>query len=488
MNAVEQLAADGATLIVTLDCGISDVGPIRRAVELGMDVIVTDHHEPPPELPPAYAIVDHKQEDCPYPDKHLCGTGVGFKVIQGVIAKLKTQNSKIKTGKTLSEYIFTLPESWSEGHEKWLLDMVGIATLSDMVPLTGENRVLASYGLRVLRKSPRKGLSRLLSKLKMSQKHLTEDDVAFMITPRINAASRMGAPMDAFRMLSATTDTEADIHASHLDQINNERKGIVASLTKEVRKRIEHRYGSRSETGITGENGGLPPVLVLGDPEWRPSLLGLVANSCVEEFGRPTFLWGRDGDGSLKGSCRAAKGSDVVSIMRSAPAPTFTQFGGHKQSGGFAVHPDHIHFLETYLNDAARNISGSDIEADGDDDAGVEYVDMEMSMDGVGWRLQEDIERLAPFGMGNPKPTFLFTQVSPASVRRFGKAKDHIELTFKRADGSSVAAIAFFADKHSWISVLEGSSKPIDLVASVEKSVFRGRKELRLRIQDVVVG
>ncbi|MBP6858944.1 MAG: DHH family phosphoesterase, partial [Candidatus Pacebacteria bacterium] len=279
VEAVEQLAAEGVKLLITLDCGISDVEPVRRANELGLEVIITDHHEPPAQLPTAFAIVDHKQEDCIYPDKNICGTGVGFKLIQAVIKK-------------------GIP--WKEGHEKWLLDMVGIATLSDMVPLVGENRVFAYYGLQVLRKSPRKGLVRLLAKLKMSQPHLSEDDIAFMITPRINAASRMGVPMDAFKLLAAETEDEARTHADHLDEINNERKGIVAALVKEVKKIIRERY----ETP--------PHAIVLGNPDWKPSLLGLVANTCAEEFDRPVFLWGRDGEGCLKGSCRSEGTSNIV--------------------------------------------------------------------------------------------------------------------------------------------------------------------------------
>ena len=259
VEAVEQFVKDGVKLLITLDCGISDVEAVRVGSEKGIDIIITDHHEPHEELPPAFAIVDHKQKDCNYPEKILCGSGVGFKLIQAI---LKINRFGLK-----------------EGQEKWFLDMVGLATLSDMVPLVGENRVFAGYGLMVLRKSPRKGLMRLLSHLKIAQRFLTEDDVGFMITPRINAASRMGVPMDAFRLLATDDDEEAHKYVEHLDKINNERKGTVAAIVKEVKKIINERHRDNPRS-----------VIVVGNPEWRPSLLGLVANTCSEEFGRPAFL------------------------------------------------------------------------------------------------------------------------------------------------------------------------------------------------------
>lgn len=451
-GAVDTLAESGVNLLITVDCGIADAGPVKRANERGMDVIVTDHHEPPRELPPAFAIIDHKQADCAYPDKNLCGSGVAFKVVQAVCAVSARDGSPLIKA----------------GQEKWLLDMVGIATLSDMVPLTGENRALAQYGLQVLRKSPRTGLRRLLDKLRMDQRHLTEDDVAFMITPRINAASRMGVPMDAFNLLSASDEAEASVYADHLEAINNERKGIVAALVKDIKKHIRERHGTEA-----------PPVIVLGNPEWRPSLLGLAANSCAEEFGRPVFLWGRDGDNAIKGSCRSEGKTHVVELMRSVPSGVFTQFGGHRHSGGFAVASDEIHFLEKHLNEAASRLAVTP-----EDDAAI-WIDAELRLEEVGYDLWDEIARLAPFGTGNPRPAFMFRQVRPIDVRRFGKANEHIELGFAGRSGRRLGAIAFFGAESEWAgSVAVGV--PVDLVASPEKSMFRGRPELRLRIIDVL--
>jgi len=494
IEAIEQLLSEGVKLLITLDCGITDVKPVELAMKRGMEVIITDHHEPPAILPEAFAIIDHKQKDCVYPDKNLCGSAVAFKFIQAIIKKDKENNANDSI----------LKNGWKDGHEKWLLDMVGIATLSDMVTLTGENRVFAYYGLEVLRKSQRKGLVRLLEKLKINQKYLTEDDIAFMITPRINAASRMGLPMDAFSLLSAQTDLDAQTFADHLDHINNERKGVVAALSKEIKKILHDRYGGQT-SGSGGENSNLPDVIVLGNSDWRPSLLGLVANTCAEQFGRPVFLWGRDGDGGIKGSCRSEGVSSVVEIMRGVPENIFIKYGGHKHSGGFEVGRDQVHFLDQHLNEAQSKIlnlkleikNKSEILNSKEDDVADEneMIDMELSMDDVSWNLYNDIAKLAPFGMDNPKPVFLFRKVVPVAVKIFGKGKEHVEVTFARSGGQKIPAISFFGANEKWVKDLVVSDtaggkqifKQIDLIASIEKSLFAGRTELRLRIVDVVI-
>lgn len=451
-DAVEQFVKDGVQLLVTLDCGISDIEAVKLAQDKGIDVIITDHHEPHDELPPAYAIVDHKQADCNYPEKILCGSGVGFKLIQAIL-KLNRFNLK-------------------EGHEKWLLDMVGLATLSDMVPLTGENRTLAYFGLKVLKISPRKGLMRLLSHLRINQKQLTEDDIGFMITPRINAASRMGEPMDAFHLLATDDDIEAHKYVEHLDKINNERKGTVASLVKEVKKIIKERFADNPRN-----------VIVAGNPEWRPSLLGLVANTLAEEFCKPAFLWGRDGDGVIKGSCRSGGTVSVIDIMHKVPEGIMLQYGGHSASGGFAVSNEAIHHFDDHLNNAFELLLKDCKEIES------EYIDMDIPIDMVNWDTYSDIEKLAPFGVGNEKPVFIFKNVKISGIKEFGKEKNHLEITFKKENRQIVKAIGFFMDFETFEN-REGKQMKvgdnIDLIATMEKSLFGGRTELRLRIVDII--
>jgi single-stranded-DNA-specific exonuclease len=453
-DAVKQFIADGVKLLITIDCGIADTAHVKEAQDAGIDVIITDHHMPPleaSEIPPAYAIINPKQVGCAYPEKMLCGSGVVFKLIQGILAK---DRLGIK-----------------EGHEKWFLDMVGVATLSDMVPLTGENRMLAYYGLMVLRKSPRLGIMRLLRELSVDQRYITEDDIGFTIGPRINAASRMGVPMDAFNLLATNDPVEADQYAKHLNAINDERKGTVAALVKEAKKIISERWG----------DDAMPKVIVMGNPQWRPALVGLAANTLAEKYSCPTFIWGRDGDGVIKGSCRSEGETDLVGLMRiaeSASPGTFIQFGGHAFSGGFSISNEKIHDLPKKINDAFDTLKKMPKAVP------AILVDKEMSLGDVTWGTYRTIEKLAPFGMANPKPLFMFKNVTPSVVRQFGKDKNHLEVML-----GGVKAIGFFMTSADWTDSLGGDiavGKPITLIAHFEKSVFRGKTELRLRIVDVL--
>lgn len=458
-DATDLFKKNGVTLMITIDCGIADVGEVEYANSLGLDVIVTDHHLPHEILPDAYAIINPKQPGCEYPEKMLCGSGVIWKVICAVL-----QHKEFK-----KKYSVT------EGWEKWLLDMVGLATLSDMVPLRGENRVLASYGLYVMRKSPRPGLQKLCQMLKMNQAHLTEEDIGFMITPRINAASRMGVPRDAFVMLSETDPVQAGVMAEHLNEINDERKGVVASMVKEIKKIISERED------VLGD------VIVLGNPKWKPSLLGLVANSFGDEHNRPVFLWGRSGeemkdeDGHviLKGSCRAGGDTNIVKLMEHAK-DAFLDFGGHAGAGGFSVSLNFVHELEGKLNAAFKELLNERSEPE------PIVLDQEISIDDVEWSMYSHVEKLAPFGMDNPKPLFLISDVVISALKQFGKEKNHLELTFHKKNGKSVQAIGFFSDPSTYKVTLEAGKK-INLVAHIEKSMFRNFPELRLRIVDVIV-
>ena len=440
--AVEKLAAAGAKLIITIDCGTGDVAAVARANELGVDVIITDHHEPPKTLPAAIAVVNPKLGSYPFPD--LCGAAVIYKLVQ---ALLQTSNFAV-----------------APGLEKWWLDMVGVATIADMVPLVGENRVFAHYGLKVLRKTRRPGLQQLLRKAKMNQQYLTEEDIGFTIGPRINAASRMDAPEHAFHLLTVTDEDEAGGYVERLEKLNSERKSSVAQMTKELHVRL---------AALTE----IPPVLVLGNPLWRPALAGLAANKLAEEYNRPVFLWGRDGNDCIKGSCRSGGGVSVVRLMN-ATASVFSEHGGHHMSGGFAVHDEHIFTLSDALNQAYTTLGAEAVVP-------VErVVDATLSLDEVFGELRRTLAALAPFGAGNPKPLFAFANVTPLQVTPFGKVKEHLKLEFKTKQGP-LEAIAFFAAPADF-SVTPDADKVCTILAHVEESFFMGRRQTRLRIVDIV--
>lgn len=431
------------SLIITIDCGTSDLEAADFAKELGIDLIITDHHEPKEKLPEAVAVVNPKVGDS-YPFSGLCGSGVIFKLVRAILQKNR----------------FDL----SVGKEKWWLDMVGVATIADMVPLVDENRVLAFYGLKVLRKTRRPGLQKLLYKQRVNLNFLNEDDVGFTIGPRINAASRMDTPEDAFLLLSTTDEVEAAEKVSHLEKLNTNRKSLVAQMTKDINKRLKLKEE-------------LPEVFVLGDADWRPSLVGLSANKLAEEYNRPVFLWGKDGNGKIKGSCRSGGGVSVVKLMNKIPE-AFSEFGGHHTAGGFTVRAEKIHHLSDLLCQ-----SFLDLGEEAKTNETLE-VDLEITADDLSYALLKAQKQCAPFGLSNPKPIYLVRKVIPQEVAVFGKTKEHTKIILA-TEGITKEAITFFKLPENF-SVLPEVGKEVSLLAHLEESFFMGRKQIRLRVLDVV--
>jgi single-stranded-DNA-specific exonuclease len=456
VSGVEKLALEGTTLLITVDCGITDVESIGRAQELGMDVILTDHHLPQNEaeggLPKAFAVIDPKQEGETNEFREFCGGGLAWKLACAVLA-----------------HGFTGREHIQEGWEKWLLDMAGLSTIADMVPLVGENRVIAKYGLMVMRKSPRIGFQKLLKNARVNQRFITEEDVGFMIAPRVNAASRMGNPRDAFELFTTEDEVRADALAKELEKINRSRRAVAGAITKAAHERLEERK-------LKGE---LPPVIALGDPDWRPGLLGLVANTLAEEYERPVFLWGREGGTSLKGSCRAGvPGVSVVDIMAGA-SDTFAGFGGHRASGGFTVKDDTVFFLEEKLNESYAKLPPAE-------DAVEAFADAELSALHATDALLTRLSKLAPFGMGNEKPVFAFRQVRISRVSWFGKSEEHLKVSITTDGFDSLEGIAFYAKRELGPKVKSlQSGIEANILASLERDQFTKGRPIRLRLISV---
>ncbi len=464
LEAIKGFAKSGVGLLITIDLGITAVAEVAQAGVDGIDVIITDHHLPPEVLPRAYAILNPKTDD--YPEKMLCGAGVVFKFVQGFLKKYG-EFFKVK-----------------DGTEKWMLDMAGLATLSDMVPLTGENRAIAYFGMKVLKKSPRPGLQKLLAKMNIDQRYLSPDDVGFMITPRLNAASRMDNPMRAFELLATSDEVEGGILADHLSKINDERKTIVTGIMREVNKKLE-TYEHKE-------------VMVIGNPKWRVGILGLVAGKICDQHKKPVFVWGKDENDCIKGSCRSDGSVSVVELM-TATCESFLEFGGHELAGGFTVHGDKIHFLEEQLSlnfkkittlkntpSALRNTQGTSPYVGGGQ-VGVNF-DTKFTLEEVHMKNWRELEKLEPFGFGNPKPVFLFENVNIDNIKKFGKngSGEHLEITFSDASDryKKAKAVSFFSGIDSFKNKLEESLK-VNLLATFDLSRFRGREELRLRIEDI---
>lgn len=445
LSAIKGFAEKSVKLLITIDLGITTVAEVAQAEVDGIDVIIMDHHLPMENLPRAYAILNPKTDS--YPEKMLSAAGVVFKFAQAFIKKYG-EFFKIKNGA-----------------EKWMLDMAGLATLSDMVPLLGENRAMANFGIKVLRKSPRPGLQKLLAKMNIDQRYLTEDDIGFMVVPRLNAASRMDDPMRAFELLSTEDEAEADTLADHLSKINDERKIIVAGIMREVKKKFEKRE--------------MRDVIVIGNPKWRVGVLGLVAGKISDEYKKPVFVWGKDENDFIKGSCRSDGSVSVVELM-TATSEHFLEFGGHELAGGFTVHNEKIHFLEETLSVSYSKTRKIKIADD------IAY-DIKSDLSMVNMKNYKEIEKLAPFGLGNPKPIFLFENIKIEKIKKFGKngSEEHLEIIFSDANGNKAKAISFFSTPDSFEKPLaEGLSA--NLLATFDLSRFRGREELRLRIVDII--
>ncbi len=447
-QAIEKLANQGADLIITVDCGIANHAEVAYAASLDLEVIITDHHLVLESgLPKAYAVINPKRPDDKYPNKMLAGAGVAFKLVQGLIKKM--------------------PYPPTLGWEKWLLDLVAIATVSDMMSLVGENRALVWFGLKVLRQTRRLGLQSLLRRLRLKSEYLTEDDIAFVIGPRINTASRMSHASQAYYLLTTTEPAVANTIATHLEEKNSERRASVDIILDDL----------VNQDSITQSS---PPVIVAGHKDWSLGVLGLTASRVVEKHQRVVFLWGQNGLGEIKGSCRSNGSVNVVELMTMAGGDQlFSNYGGHSQAGGFSLVSGSADLatLQERLGVAYELLEKKEI--------GQEIIiDRELSLDQISESLYRQLQALAPFGIGNPKPIFLFSAVKLVSVKTFGATNNHLELGLMVDPDKTIKAIAFF---NPFIDLKLRVGQTIDLAAVIEKSYFYRAPELRLRIVDLKI-
>lgn len=485
-HAIDALKAKGVSLMITVDLAITNIDEVAYAKSVGVDVIVTDHHLPivadlaegsrprRQVVPDAIAVINSKQDVCEYWDDMLCGCAVAWKLSCALLMRFKEDIAAYKGSDGKISEAAGVPESYykvlltvdalKEGYEKWMLDLVGISTISDMVPLVKENRALAHFGLKVLRQTKRHGLNQVFRMQGVSKEHLTEEDIAFTIAPRINAAGRMGDPIQAHHMLYEKDSTFAQGYVEDLEALNMERKESVKDITGGIS--FDHEvYGNT--------------VVSVGDLSWRPGILGLIAQKIIDETGKPTFVWGQGDDKTtVKGSCRSKGDVHVVELMARVQElfpGVITHSGGHEQAGGFSCALDRVGELSDALNEAYKHVTITEL---GNEEL---VADAPLSLSDVNLMTHNAVNILSPFGVGNPKPLFSFNSVTSLSVRWFGKKGEHLEVMYPNNKGQ-VKAIMFFAPKE----LEEKARKPHTLLAHLEKSVFRGKTELRLRIRDIV--
>lgn len=452
MKHVEEFLRNGAKLIITIDCGITSFEEIKHAEERSCAVIVLDHHLIPPAWPPASAIIDPKRESDPYPYRFLSGAALAWKTAYAFLSRHHPEKKEMA---------------------RWMLDVVAIAAVADMVPLTYENRALVSYGLTVLSKTRRLGLKALYRTANV-RGPISAEDIGFVIAPRINAASRMDHANISFGLLTTSSADEAEHLARHLEEKNRERKVLVEQIIQTI---IDKLPASSIQHPAS--------LIVKGDPAWPPGVLGIAATRVMERFRVAVFLWGGIGENEeqnvYRGSCRSLGDINVVDLMRAANENgadlLFEDFGGHKQAGGFAIRADRIEEFAPRLTEALAQTKKEGI-------ADQLFCEAALKPEEVTETIFEEIEQLQPFGMANPKPLFLFSSVEIREAKELGNGKGYFKLLIARKGTAPLEAVSFNGLGHEWLSKLNAGDV-IDLVASIERNTWNGNTALRLRIEDI---
>ncbi|MEK7545530.1 MAG: single-stranded-DNA-specific exonuclease RecJ [Patescibacteria group bacterium] len=454
--SIEKMAAEGTKVIITCDCGISSGKEITLAVSLGIDVIVTDHHTLPPELPPAYAILHPLREGETYPFRHLTGGGVAFKLCQALWKEAH------------------LPE----GHEKWLLDMVSISTVADMGKLVGENRALVHYGLVVLNKTKRLGLKTLIDGVRRDDEVLDAMSIGFRIAPRINAAGRMEHADAAFGLLTAETSEDAEVRAEVLHGHNTDRQKATANIMEEA--------------FVMGAAQATQSAIVVAGQGWPAALCGLVASKLVDEHYRPVIALGRqtrlsplleqEGAGGVPsaaryvGSGRSIPGFDVTGALR-ACSEHIQKFGGHPAACGMTIVGDENFeaFKRAFVAHADATLGSADLTPS------IE-IEEEAAVHEVSVGLIRELKALEPHGEGNPRPRFLLRGGRVASSRQVGAEGKHLQLTVVDDKGGRLKLIGFGFGPRLVDLPIGG---PIDAVVELDLNEWQGRVEPQGRVVDI---
>jgi len=439
---IDRLQQDGVRLIISVDCGIRAEEAATRARELGIDLIITDHHEPGAELPQAVAVINPKRHDCTYPDKNLAGVGVALKLVQALCT--------------------------CTGHANWLpafVKVAAIGTLADVVPLTGENRIIAKLGLGMLSKGPHKvGLRALLDVCGLTGREIDSYHIGFVVAPRVNAAGRMSTPDIAARLLLAADETmgeEARALAEQLDAENLRRQQEEADIVAQARKIVETdlEVGSRTVIVVAGEG-------------WHRGVIGIVASKLVDAFHRPAIVISTDGD-LAHGSCRSIPSFNMLAALESC-AEVMSKFGGHKQAAGLTLETSRIRELRARVNDFADACLAPD------DLRPRLWIDGSLTFRSINEQVVSELSTLAPFGAGNPCPIFRTSRVEIVDGPR--RLKDrHLKMAFKQ-DGRILRGVAWRASERE--SFVAEHRAAIDLAFSLENDIYNGERYLQLSVAD----
>jgi single-stranded-DNA-specific exonuclease len=435
IEALDEIAKRGTTLLITIDVGCGARSEVAYAQSLGIEVIVTDHHEIPDGQAPECIFVHPKVGN--YADPMLCGCAVAFQLVRACMMRLREIDS---------ERIRSIPV----GYEKWMLDMVGLSTLADMVPLVKENRIFAWYGLRVMQKSKRHGFLSLCEAARILPIEMNERLLTFRVVPRINAASRMAHPEVAYKALSAQTREIADEYITELTALNTARMKVVESHMKPVPEWV-------------GTQGGRA-ILWVGDDAWHTGVLSIIAGKIAEQYKKPIFVWSGYTDDLVKGSVRSHGGVNMLEIMMNAPSEYFTRRGGHAFAGGFTLKKEYMQAMNEYLDQVnIADFTASEYTADDVDrfDADVQCRDVDML-------IARDLELLRPWGVGNVQPVFRLCNITLKERKVFGKTGTHEKLFVRDRTGDIAQIVLFSGEKSVYENWQIGEER--DLYCHIEVS------------------
>ena len=434
---------NGFTLIIALDCGVKAIDKLAYAKEKGIDFIICEHHRPGKKLPDAVAILDPKREDCKYPYKELCGCGVGFKLVQALA---------LKNGQSIDDLIE-------------YLDLVATAIGADIVPITGENRALAYFGLQVINNNPRPGIKAIIAEVKKEE--LTITDVVFIVAPRINAAGRMKHGNHAVTLLTETDFNTAAAYAVEIDTFNTDRRETDKRITEEALKQIdEQKEQERFTTVVYHET-------------WHKGVIGIVASRLTETYYRPTLVFTKSGD-KLAASARSVSGFDVYNALE-ACSEYIEQFGGHKYAAGLTLKEENYEvFKQAFEDEVSKTIDRKLLTPE-------IKVDKQIDLHQVDNKLWRIIRQFAPFGPGNMTPVFMSENLYDTGFGKcVGEDDSHLKLTVMspRAEsrGLKIGAIGFgLGDKYNLIS----ERKPFKAVYTIDENHWNGKTSLQLKLRDL---
>ena len=427
------------SLIIALDCGVKAIDKVAYAKEKDIDFIICDHHRPGSELPNAIAVLDPKRDDCEYPYKELCGCGVGFKLIQAL-----AQNEG-KTVEDLAEY----------------LDLVAAAIGADIVPITGENRVLAYFGLQVINSSPRPGIKAIINQVKKEELNIT--DVVFIVAPRINAAGRMKHGNYAVTLLTEMNFDLAQQYAAEIEEFNTDRREADQRITEEALLQIEK---NKEQEGFT---------TVVYHEDWHKGVIGIVASRLIETYYRPTLVFTKSGD-KLAASARSVSGFDVYNALESC-SEHIEQFGGHKYAAGLTLKEENYEaFKQAFEDEVSKTIDKSLLTPE-------IKVDLNIDLHHVNDKLWRIIRQFGPFGPGNMTPIFMTENLKDTGYGKcVGEDDKHLRITVTQPGADKIVCIGFgLGDKYDIIS----NRKPFKAVYSIDENHWKGSVSLQLKLRDI---